>query len=252
MNFLQKDGDLSKFIDGRHHKDSLNKVLKKRMITLLIVIASFIVVASLFIFQSPINFISHIEGNVLANNVNAINVKVIKNVTMANLNKIAGVHLINPNIKKASILAEVTPGKRTLVKSSIGSEVNLSSQLLQNFLISHGSPMAPFAGDFITAGHKYGVSWKLIVAISGVESGFGRVIPESSNGVLSYNGWGWTGGGGAFNGFSNFSSWSNAIYSITQAIAQSYGNESPFVMQPIYDPPNPSWSYKVQSYMNQL
>ena len=252
MNFLQKDGDLSKFLNNRHHIDSLNKISKKRSITYVVIIASFILVAFSFIYQVPIKFISGIESNVLANNVSAVNVKVIKNVTMANLNKIAGVHLINPNLKKATILAEVTPKQKNLVGSSVGSTVNISAGLLQRFLVTHGSPMAPFAGDFISAAHKYGVNWRLIVAISGVESGFGRVIPESSNGALSYNAWGWTGGSGTFNGFANFSSWSSAIYAITSGIAHAYGNQSPFVMQPVYDPPNPQWSYEVQSYMNQL
>ena len=252
MNFLQKDGDLSRFVNNSHHIDSLNKILKKKTIIYLIVIFSFIFVIFLFVFQVPIKFMSNIEGNVLANNVSAVNIKVIKNVTMANLNKIAGVHLINPNIKKASILAEVTPKGKSLVGSSVGSTVNVSASLLQRFLIDHGSPMAPYAGDFISAAHQYGINWRLVVAISGVESGFGRVIPESNNGVLSFNAWGWTGGSYAFSGFANFASWGNAINYITQNIARSYGNESPFAMQPVYDPPNPQWSYEVQSYMDQL
>ncbi|MHB8362790.1 MAG: hypothetical protein ACYDBX_04195 [Patescibacteria group bacterium] len=254
MNFLNNDS-LSKntSFEDSHYIKKIDKIVKKRLRIYIYVVVSLFVISSLFIFKSPLNVFANIEGKVfLSKQVMAANVYLIRNKSLSNLDKLAGVNIINPNIEHARMLAAVIPSKNNEISSSITTTSNANVQILYNFLVSHGSPMAPYAGEFISAGLKYGVSWKLLVAISGVESGFGRVIPESVNGALSYNGWGWTGGGSEFSGFSGFGSWPNAINSIAAGIGSSYRNESPYQMQPVYDPPNPTWAPKVQSYINQL
>ena len=253
MNFLKDSEKLSYYIRGKS-EDNKSHFFNKKTIIFFISLFTILVVSSYFIFKKPLSFISKVEGNTFSQKiVMADNIRTIKNNNISNLNKIAGVNLINPNIYKARILAAVVPSKNTaLVSGNITSTQNANVSILTNFLIDHGSPMAPYASDFIRYAKMYGVSWRELVAISGVESGFGRVIPQSGSGEISYNAWGWTGGGYNFGGFASFGSWPNAIQSIAQGIASSYGNESPYQMQPVYCPPNPGWASEVQSYINAL
>ena len=62
---------------------------------------------------------------------------------------------------------------------------------LRDFLVFHDSPMAREAGHFVAEADRLGMDWKLVAAISGVESTFGKHIPRNS-----YNAW----GRGAFTG----------------------------------------------------
>ncbi len=251
MNFLDDSGKLSSYINNIKNDKKESKFVNKKNLIIFISIFTFVIVLSFFIFKKPLNAI--IESNTFSKGVvMAENVRIIKNNNIDNLNKIAGVKLINPNIYKARVLAEVAPSRDNLVSGQITSTQDASVTILYNFLVAHNSPMAPYASDFVKYAKMYNIDWKVLVAISGVESGFGRVIPQSTSGVLSYNAWGWTGGSYNFGGFASFGSWPVAIQSIAQGISSSYGNESPYVMQPIYCPPNPGWASEVQSYINQL
>lgn len=145
-----------------------------------------------------------------------------------------------------------------LENSSFGDEIygNMATEdtrviALHLFLIDYNSPMAPYAAVFVEAADQAGLDWRLLPAIAGVESAFGRIIPTNS-----YNAWGWK---GAANGdFSSFSSWEEAIRYITAQIAIGYGTDiDVFVMEPTYCPPcglNPahSWANGVSRYMNEI
>jgi murein DD-endopeptidase MepM/ murein hydrolase activator NlpD len=50
----------------------------------------------------------------------------------------------------------------------------LLSQRISNYLRRKGSPLAPYANDFVRAGQKYGIDPRFLVAVSGIETGFGR------------------------------------------------------------------------------
>ena len=254
MNFLNNSDKLSSYTSNLKNKDSKKfKGLNRSVIYFSVSLFTVAVVMSFFIFKKPLATISNAASNTFSQKlVMAENVSTITNNSASNLDRIAGVKLINPQIDKARILAAVIPSKNAEVEGSITSTSNANVSILTNFLVSHGSPMAPYAADFIKYANMYGISWKTLVGISGVESGFGRVIPQSYNGALSYNAWGWTGSSYGFNGFAAFSSWPDAIQSIAQGIASSYGNESPYQMQPVYCPPNPGWASEVESYIYQL
>lgn len=62
---------------------------------------------------------------------------------------------------------------------------------LQNFLAGYGSPLAPYARDFIDAGNKYGVDYRIVVAIAGREQTFGVAWPGASNNFWGYGGYRW-------------------------------------------------------------
>lgn len=122
---------------------------------------------------------------------------------------------------------------------------------MKKFLVDYHSPMSPYAETFITEADKYGLDWRLVASISGVESAFGNLIPTGSN-----NGWGWRGGpNGAY---SMFTSWNDGIKTITQGLAEGYGTTlTPFDIEATYCPPcgaNPQhlWANGVTNFMNEL
>ena len=78
---------------------------------------------------------------------------------------------------------------------------------LQSFLTARKSPLAPHSARIVDIADKYGLDWKLLVAISGVESGFGRVMP-----LNSFNAYGWS------NGLTRFESWENSIEHVSQVL----------------------------------
>lgn len=45
---------------------------------------------------------------------------------------------------------------------------------LASYFKSKGSPLAPYAGDFVTAADRWGLDWRLLPAISGIETSFGK------------------------------------------------------------------------------
>lgn len=124
---------------------------------------------------------------------------------------------------------------------------------MSNFLKDYHSPMAKSAKTFVTEADKYGLDWRLVASISGVESAFGNLIPTNTN-----NAWGWRGINRNDAGWSVFPSWDQAISHITQMIAEGYGtNLDPFEMESTYCPPcgqnlDHAWANGVNNYMNEL
>lgn len=80
---------------------------------------------------------------------------------------------------------------------------------IEAFLKRQRSPMAAYATTIVASGIRYGVDPRVIVAISGVESTFGRFANH-------YNAWGWN------SGKARWSSWSVAIERYTKALGSAY------------------------------
>lgn len=78
---------------------------------------------------------------------------------------------------------------------------------IRRFLEPKGSPMAAHARDIVGAGVRHGVDPRVVVAIAGLESGFGAHAP-------GFNAWGW--------GDARWSSWPEAIDSYTERLAAGY------------------------------
>lgn len=157
------------------------------------------------------------------------------------VDKLAGSDILS-NIKKETVT----------LNGGIGLQTSDSRILaMRKFLSDYNSPMAPYADVFITEADRYGLDWRLVASISGVESAFGNLIPRNSN-----NGWGWRGGpGGAY---SIFESWGAGIKVITRGLARGYGvNMTPFQIERAYCPPcyaNPAhaWANGVTRFMYEL
>jgi len=98
-------------------------------------------------------------------------------------------------------------------------QIGLDSRvkILTNFLKQYDSPLTPYAADFVQMADKYNLDWKLVAAISGVESTFGKEIPPDS-----YNAWGW---GVYGDNVTRFNSWDEGIDTISQGLRERYMDE---------------------------
>lgn len=115
---------------------------------------------------------------------------------------------------------------------------------LKQYLESHNSPLAEYAEDFIKYSDQYGLDWRLVPAITGVESTFGKRIPYNS-----YNAYGWA------NGKYSFSSWEESIGHVSKTLAEKYiarGANTSSEIGRIYAPPSSTWSSKVEFFKNKI
>ena len=114
---------------------------------------------------------------------------------------------------------------------------------LRNYLSSKGSPLAPYSKDFINTADKYGLDWRLMPAIAGVESTYGLFVPSGS-----YNPYGWN------NGNFNFNSWAASTDYVAGQIKNRWGylgNITPWKIGPSYAA-SPTWASKVTYYMSDI
>ena len=128
-------------------------------------------------------------------------------------------------------------------------QIGLDSRvkILSNYLKQYDSPLAPFAGDFVAMADKYNLDWKLVAAISGVESTFGKEIPSNS-----YNAWGW---GIYGDNVIRFNSWDEGIATISQGLRDRYmnqlGGEDIYQIGAMYASSS-AWPDHVEHYMNDI
>ncbi|MBI4153395.1 glucosaminidase domain-containing protein, partial [Candidatus Woesebacteria bacterium] len=116
--------------------------------------------------------------------------------------------------------------------------------ILKAYLSKHNSPLAPYAGYLVAIADKYNIDWRLVVAISGVESTFGKRIPYNS-----YNAYGWA------NGAYNFKSWEDSIELVTKTLREKYidrGAPSIAKIARRYAPPSSTWAGKVKFFMKKI
>ena len=112
---------------------------------------------------------------------------------------------------------------------------------LEAFFTKYDSPLASYAQEFIEAADLYQLDWKLVPAITGVESTFGKRIP-----AYSYNAYGWN------NGNYYFQSWEQSINHVSRCLKEKYvdrGLDTPYKIGPVYAPPSATWASKVVYFM---
>lgn len=118
------------------------------------------------------------------------------------------------------------------------------AEILQNFLTKYNSPFAYLAWEMVQTADKYSIDYRLLPAISGVESSFGKRIPKGS-----FNAYGWNGGNYYFD------SWENSFEVVLKALKEKYFNRglnTPNKISPVYCPPNPAWGNKVNFFMEKI
>ncbi|MFH0863830.1 MAG: hypothetical protein V1858_01935 [Candidatus Gottesmanbacteria bacterium] len=115
---------------------------------------------------------------------------------------------------------------------------------LRKYLVSLDSPLSSYSAIFVRTADKYDLDWKLIPAISGVESTFGKAIPPGS-----YNAYGWA------NGAYYFDSWEDSIEIVAKTLRENYFNRGADTVDkiaPIYAPPSTTWNWKVKFFMEKI
>lgn len=119
------------------------------------------------------------------------------------------------------------------------------AQILQSYLAQHDSPLRYHSQDFIDAADTFGLDWKLVAAISGVESTFGKATPGG------FNAWGW---GVYGNQAIYFSSWRDGIFTVSEGLKKNYidrGLTNPYAINRVYAA-SPFWGSRVSYFLNDI
>lgn len=127
---------------------------------------------------------------------------------------------------------------------SIQEEIDIRPLILQKYLGKHNSPLANYSRELVYFADLYEVDWRLVAAISGVESTFGKNFPKNS-----FNAYGWA------NGKYQFNSWEESIEIVTKTLREKYYDMGATNIKKIssrYAPPSKSWSWKVKYFMNEI
>jgi len=151
-----------------------------------------------------------------------------------------------PNKVHASQKVAVSSATLTGLSSPVAVKEDRRAEILKAYLISYNSPLAPYAKTFIDEADKNNLDWKLIPAISGVESYFGQLIPTYSN-----NGWGYNIFG---TNTRRFASWEDGIGVVSKAVRVDYINrygDDIYSIGSAYAADR-LWAYKVNNYMNDM
>ncbi|MCS7092201.1 MAG: hypothetical protein NZM26_02525 [Patescibacteria group bacterium] len=148
---------------------------------------------------------------------------------------------------KADILASQIPVKsQTMSGVVFGSDIRVS--LLERYMRRNNSVLTAFAEKIVQTSDKYGLDYRLLVAIAQKESGLCRVIPENS-----HNCWGW---GIHSKGTLKFSSYDVAIETVAKGLKEKYidlGYTTPELIMKKYAHPNSTtWADGVNMYMQKI
>jgi len=120
--------------------------------------------------------------------------------------------------------------------------------IIEKYLEKYDSPLLPYAQDLFNASEKYGVDYKLIVAIAQCESNLCKKSPSGS-----FNCWGFE------NGETKFLSWQQAFEQVAKTLKERYidqGLTTPEEIMPKYAPPSVEkggpWAKCVTQFMDDL
>ncbi len=120
--------------------------------------------------------------------------------------------------------------------------------IIEKYLEKYDSPLLPYAQDLFEASEKYGVDYKLIVAIAQCESNLCKKSPAGS-----FNCWGFE------NGETKFLSWQQAFEQVAKTLRERYldqGLTTPEEIMPKYAPPSVEkggpWAKCVTQFMEDL
>ncbi len=136
--------------------------------------------------------------------------------------------------------------------SFIGRKIETGRQekieALENFFESQNSPLKDDADTFVRVAEKYGLDYRLLPAISCMESSCGkRMLPNSYNPF----GWGIYGKNAIY-----FKSFEEAIEVVGKGISEKYvakGLDTPEKIAPIYTPPNSvNWRNGVNLFISKI
>lgn len=137
------------------------------------------------------------------------------------------------------------PSARLTTDSSIEHQKSdIRVVALENIFKKYNSPLVTQAQTYVKYADKYNVDWKLLPAISGLESSFGvYLLPET------HNAYGWGGG------YIYFKDWEDGIDTINKSLREDYMDKwkakNVWEIGPIYAE-SPTWSVRVDNFMNEI
>lgn len=119
---------------------------------------------------------------------------------------------------------------------------------LERYLRSYNSPLGDEAKAFVAAADEFELDWRLVAAIAGVESTFGKRVPYQS-----YNAWGW----GIFTGETDgihFKNWEDGITQVSMGLRQNYLNRGATTLQQVGRryAASATWYTRVNFFMNKI
>lgn len=112
---------------------------------------------------------------------------------------------------------------------------------IRKYLAGRHAPLADYAEEFVKAADHYNIDYRIIAAISVIESGGGK------HNFRPHNAWGW--------GKMTFENWTEGIWTVSAGISRYYsrGLTTPQLIAPYYCPPNAvKWAQNVTFVMNQI
>lgn len=161
---------------------------------------------------------------------------------MLRIFKVAMILIASLLILSETVLARTeAEGSATIF---IEKEEDIRIGKLEGFLASYNSPLAKYAFNFVKTADYYGLDWRLLPAIAGVESSFGKAVPPSS-----FNAYGWA------NGAYWFTSWKTSIEIVASSLRSDYFNRGADTVEkiaPVYAPPSRTWAWKVRYFMEKI
>lgn len=148
-----------------------------------------------------------------------------------------------------SISTSIELEERVLVRNIVVDEVPVYKYVpdstkvrdVREYLESRNSPLAEYAEVFVEASDHYEIDYRIVAAISVIESGGGK------HNFRPHNAWGW--------GKMTFSDWEEGIWAVSKGIGNYYsrGLNTPKLIGTYYCPPNAErWGEKVQFVMNEI
>ncbi len=119
---------------------------------------------------------------------------------------------------------------------------------LRSYLTAHNSPLTDEAGHFVAEADRLDLDWKLVVAIAGTESTFGKHIPGGS-----YNAWGWGIPTGAQSGIA-FGNWKQGITTVSEGLKERYIARGAVTVEQIgrIYAASPRWAGNVRFFMSRI
>lgn len=132
--------------------------------------------------------------------------------------------------------------------SSDAIPIDNRANILRAFLHEYDSPLEAEAGTFVREADKNSIDWKLVAAIAGTESTFGKNIPS-----YSYNAWGWGIPTGAQSGV-GFTSWNDGITTVSQGLKENYIDKGATTLDQIGEiyAASPMWATHVQFFIEKI
>jgi hypothetical protein len=139
---------------------------------------------------------------------------------------------------------EIVSGSAYLKSQSDAAIVDYRVDNLRAFLDKYNSPLTEYADEFVSYADIYGLDYRMVPAITGVESTFGKRIP-----INSYNAYGWA------NGKYRFASWEGSIEHVSMTLRTKYIDKGAPSISKIarrYAPPSSTWAGKVKYFMGKI